>query len=262
MVYIIQLYIRKLLKILSRIIAPIINRNFVLKQNIQPIFLAADFVFSENIDGDYLEFGVFKGSSFIEAYEACETAKKWNKKKFNELSFENKQMAKDNFQSLDKKNDIRYFAFDSFQGLPKEKNNDSEHPRFHEGRFKSSKEFFLNACKLHNVNLSKVFVCEGFYEESLNKNLLEKYSLTRASIIMVDCDLFSSTQAVLNFIIPLIQNGTVIIFDDWFTYKAMKNKGQQKAVKEWLERNKNISLIEHARYGKSQISFIININVD
>ena len=80
MVYIIKVYIRKILKILSKLVNPIINRNFVLKKNFQPIYLAADFVFSENIDGDYLEFGVFLGSSFIEAYKVCEDAKKWNSK--------------------------------------------------------------------------------------------------------------------------------------------------------------------------------------
>ena len=67
---------------------------------------------------------------------------------------------------------------------------------------------------------------------------------------------------MLKFITPLLQNGTVIIFDDWFTYKGMKNKGQQKAVDEWLKSNINISLLEHARYGKSQKSFIVNIGLD
>ena len=65
--------------------------------------MAADFVFSENIEGDYLEFGVFKGDSFIEAYHACENAKKWNSKKFNEVSFEDKDVANESFQKIDKK---------------------------------------------------------------------------------------------------------------------------------------------------------------
>ena len=262
MVYIIKVYIRKILKILSNLVNPIINRNFVLKKNFQPIYLAADFVFSENIDGDYLEFGVFQGSSFIEAYKVCEDAKKWSSKRFNEFSFEKKETANLNFQRLNIKNDIRYFAFDSFEGLPKENKEDAKHPRFHEGRFKSSKEFFLKACKYNNVDLSKVVVCEGFYDETLNNELFQIHNLNKAAIIMIDCDLLSSTRTVLKFITPLLQNGTVIIFDDWFTYKGMKNKGQQKAVDEWLKSNINISLLEHARYGKSQKSFIVNIGLD
>jgi len=59
MTYIIKFYLKKILKILSNLLNPIVNRNFILKRNFQPIYLAGDFVFSENIDGDYLEFGVF-----------------------------------------------------------------------------------------------------------------------------------------------------------------------------------------------------------
>ena len=55
-------------KILDRIIPPPIT----------PIKLAATFVFSEGVPGDYLEFGVFKGSSFIEAVKELEFAyAKW-----------------------------------------------------------------------------------------------------------------------------------------------------------------------------------------
>ena len=222
--------------------------------------MAADFVFSENIEGDYLEFGVFKGDSFIEAYHACENAKKWNSKKFNEVSFEDKDVANESFQKIDKKKNIRYFAFDSFKGLPKQNNEDSEHSRFHEGRFKSSKDFFFRACKLQNLDLSKIIVCEGFYENSLNDEMRKKNNLTKAAIVMIDCDLLSSTRTVLKFITPLIQNGTILIFDDWFTYKGMRKKGQQKAVNDWLIENKYISLLEHSRYGKSQKSFIVNID--
>lgn len=259
MTYIINVYLKKILKFLSNIVSPIINRNFILKRNFQPIYLAADFIFSENIDGDYLEFGVFKGDSFIEAYEVCEKAKKWNSIKFNQLAFESKKNAHENFEKLTIKKNIRYFAFDSFEGLPKEKNEDSKHSRFHEGRFKSSKDFFINACKLNNVDISKVFICEGFYENSLKQEFLNKHDLSKAAIVMIDCDLLSSTKLVLNFITPILQNGTIIIFDDWFTYKGMKNKGQQKAVTEWLAINKEVSLIEYAQYGKSQKSFIVNI---
>lgn len=43
---------------------------------VTPISLAADFVFAEAIPGDYLEFGVFKGASFIEAVNKLEASQK------------------------------------------------------------------------------------------------------------------------------------------------------------------------------------------
>jgi len=39
-----------------------------------PLDLAANYVCAENVDGDYLEFGVFRGSSFIHAYRSITSA--------------------------------------------------------------------------------------------------------------------------------------------------------------------------------------------
>ena len=87
----------------------------------------------------------------------------------------------------------------------------------------------------------------------------KEHQLNAASIVMIDCDLYSSTKSVLNFITPLLRNGTVLIFDDWFAYKGSPNEGEQKATKEWLQLNPNILLSEHARFGPSQKSFIVHL---
>ena len=67
----INLLIKKLLeplgRALARLISPFLPTN-------KPISLAANFVFAEAVPGDYLEFGTFKGASFIEAYRLCEKA--------------------------------------------------------------------------------------------------------------------------------------------------------------------------------------------
>ena len=34
--------------------------------------------------------------------------------------------------------------------------------------------------------------------------------------------------------------GSVIIFDDWYNFKSDPNKGEQKACKEWLQKNSHI----------------------
>ena len=247
-------------KILSSIIKIFLQNTVLTKYHYKPIYLAAEFVCAENIDGDYLEFGVFKGHSFIEAFHACEDAqKKWSSKKVNENAFENKKIANKNFQQISIKKSMRYFAFDSFKGLPEIKTSDTEHSRFHKGRFESSKNFFLTNCKNNYVNTKKTITIEGFYENSLTNAMRKEHQLNAASIIMIDCDLYSSTKSVLNFITPLLRNGTVLIFDDWFAYKGSPNEGEQKATKEWLQLNPNILLSEHARFGPSQKSFIVHL---
>jgi len=253
----IQYYLKK---IISSIIKIFLQNIVLTKYQYKPIFLAAEFVFAENIEGDYLEFGVFKGHSFIEAYHACEDArKKWSNKKFNEKAFQNKQTLKKNFQEISIKKNIRYFAFDSFEGLPEIDANDTKHSRFHKGRFASSKDFFLTNCKNNGLICKKIICIEGFYEKSLTDTVRDQNQLSAASIVMIDCDLYSSTKSVLNFITPILQNGTILIFDDWFTYRGSPKEGQQKATKEWLSLNQNIYLTEHARFGVSQKSFIVNL---
>ncbi|OCR92398.1 hypothetical protein [Campylobacter fetus] len=60
----------------------------------------------------------------------------------------------------------------------------------------------------------------------------------KASLIYIDCDLYTSSKTVLDFIAQsdLLQDGTIIAFDDWDLYRANPNKGQRKAFKEFKEK--------------------------
>jgi len=75
---------------------------------------------------------------------------------------------------------------------------------------------------------------------------------------MIDCDLYSSTKCVLEFITPLIVNGTILIFDDWLAYKGSPDRGEQLACSEWLDTNPELSLVPFARFGLTQQAFIVN----
>ena len=108
----------------------------------------------------------------------------------------------------------------------------------------------LQQCVL--LNTVKIF-------EILNNKLKKDIGLNKAAIVMIDCDLYASTKIVLDFITDLIDSGTIIIFDDWYSFKADPNMGEQKACNEWVEKNKNINLIPYGKYGHNfQMSFIVN----
>ncbi|MCG2718374.1 MAG: methyltransferase, partial [Nanoarchaeota archaeon] len=70
------------------------------------------------------------------------------------------------------------------------------------------------------------------------------------------CDLYESTVLVLDFITEYIQDGTIIIFDDWFSFRGNPNRGEQKAFKEWLKKNPSIKTTEFYRFGWHGNSFI------
>ena len=49
---------------------------------------------------------------------------------------------------------------------------------------------------------------------------------------------------IFEYINPFLQEGTVILFDDWYCHNASSEKGEQKAFGEFLKKNKHISFID------------------
>ena len=234
--------------------------QFILKDDLfpSPINLAATYIHFEDVEGDYLEFGCFKGYSFIKAYNCITSApKKYSSFEKPTIVYNHNKILKKNEKNL-RKRERKFFAFDSFQGLPKLQEQDKDHPLFFEGRYYCSEKDFLKILSNSKVRLEDVTIVPGYYEKTLDEKLKKNIELKKAAIVMIDCDLYSSTKIVLNFITNLIDNGTIIIFDDWFTYKARSDMGEQKACKEWLAKNKGIKLIPYARYSYTQMSFIVN----
>lgn len=95
-------------------------------------------------NGDYLEFGVYRGRAFLGAYKYA-----------NKYNFEN----------------MRFYAFDSFQGLPEIKGKDANNNHFHKGQYSCSKEDFQKILLNSKVNMKRVEIIPGFFENSLNQNL-------------------------------------------------------------------------------------------
>ena len=56
-----------------------------------------------------------------------------------------------------------------------------------------------------------------------------------------------------------MQNGTIICFDDWFSFGADPNKGEIRATNEWLDNNNQISLMHYRDFGYSGRSFVVQI---
>lgn len=232
--------------LLKKILFPLrrLATRFIIKEEFypSPINLASTYVYFENIDGDYLEFGCYRGYSFINAYKFINNAPNLRS------SFETKKL---------KMHKRKFYAFDSFEGLPKIEKIDTEHPRFVKGEYSCTEEEFIKNLKAEKINLNDVEIVSGFYENTLTSELKRNKYLNKAAIVMIDCDLYSSTKIALDFVTDLVHNGTIIIFDDWLSYKGNNKKGEQRACNEWLETNKNIKLIPFARYSYTQMSFIV-----
>lgn len=207
-----------------------ITRPFSYNVKEEILLKVMHFVSASDVKGDYLEFGVFQGKSFIPAYHIGSRLSK----------------------------DMKFYAFDSFEGLPDLKGIDKKGHSFYKGKFACSLKRFKSNLRNNGVDLKKVTTVKGWYDKVLNNATKKKLPIKRASVIWVDCDLYESTVPVLKFITDYVVDGTVIVFDDWYAYKSNPNKGEQRAFKEWLKKNPKITATEYQQYGVWGLSFVLH----
>jgi hypothetical protein len=151
--------------------------------------------------------------------------------------------------------DLTAIAFDSFQGLPNTKINDDGY--FEGGTFFTSENDFKKIVKRQTGdNLNDNQIIKGFYNESLNDDLKGKLP-RNVGMVHIDVDLYSSTCSVLEFIRDYIVEGTVILFDDWYCFSPGEEKGEKKALSEFLKKNPNIKLEDWKNYSTFGKSFFV-----
>jgi hypothetical protein len=156
-----------------------------------------------------------------------------------------------------KMKNVFFYAFDSFEGLP---NTDKSDGFFEKGTFFTTKSDFKKIIKTRTgYKLKDKFIYKGFYEDVLSDDLQQK--LPKVGIVHIDVDLYSSTIKVLNFIKPLLQHGTVILFDDWYCFINGNEGGEGLATKEFLEKNPEINLIPWKNYSTFGKSFFVELLV-
>ena len=154
---------------------------------------------------------------------------------------------------------FKAYAFDSFEGLPE--TNEKLDGYFESGTFCTSRADFVDIVrKKTGLVIADDQIIEGYYNKSLTIDL--RKNLPKIGVVHIDVDLYSSTKDILKFTKPLLVNGSVILFDDWYCFKpGIKNSyGEHKAVNEFLDINKNVKLLPWKAYSTFGQSFFINID--
>lgn len=181
--------------------------------------------------GDYLEFGLFKGYSFWHAQM---------------------QARRRGLEGM------RFLGFDSFAGLPAIGTIDqTRNSEFFEGQYACSKEAVTQNLDSGGVDWRRTFLIEGYFSDSLVPEVKTRYGLERAAIVLIDCDLYESTADVLRFIDDLLGDGTVLLFDDWNCFDRDDNRGQRRALREFLERKPRWRMEPFFSYGIYGQVFIV-----
>ena len=94
---------------------------------------------------------------------------------------------------------MRFFAFDSFQGLPELKGIDKETRDFDQGKYACSESKFRENLAKAGVPLDRVVTIAGWFDQTCTEETIKKYGMKKAAIIHIDCDLYASTRTVLSF---------------------------------------------------------------
>lgn len=162
------------------------------------------------ITGDYTEFGCASARTFRMAYDLVRL----------------------------KHLPMKLWAFDSFEGLPEQRDERDSHPKWKAGVFPTSLEMFAAICDDHGMPRDAYRMVEGFYETSLDLEQPEVADYAPdIAIANIDCDLHSSTADVLAFLKPRLKTGMILYFDDYFCYADGVVSGERKAFEEFQNKN-------------------------
>jgi len=208
----------------SRFRAVISKNTFlplVFPEELQPKYeMACDFLIEkigEKEIGDYFEFGVSHGSS---------------------LSLMHGVLKKSHLDQ------VRIFGFDSFKGMP-EIAAEEDHGKWQPGQFASPLEATKDFLTEKGVDWSRTFLTKGWFSDTLMPEFIDNYHIKKASLIMVDCDLYSSAVQALNFCKPLIMDTAIVFFDDWIEEEGF---GEYRAWKEFLAENPQFESTDFGTY--------------
>lgn len=200
---------------------------------------AVEFVNFERVAGDIVECGVYTGLSLAVLAKAA--------------TFDPKGMTR------------RIAGFDTFEGLPA---SAEVHARWQAGDCARAAAWHPIAQRGERVTAA--LTRRLFRDCGLEPPLLHEGPFARTmpaaipsaipaiAVLHVDCDLYESTRDVLDSAAPALQDGTVVLFDDWFHYRAHARKGEARAFHEFLERHPEWEARHWTSYATFCSAFILS----
>jgi hypothetical protein len=186
----------------------------------------------EDVEGDYLEFGVFTGSSFCHSISCCKKLAKFNPKTLN----------------------TKFYGFDSFAGFGTLAEDD-KHPFYTDENFATSLPKVNRRVKRVAGDI-KFQLVPGFFSDSL-KDGAKQLGIEKSRIIFIDSDTYSSANEALTFCIPTVQEGTFIVLDDYYSYRGSENKGVARAFSEFVAQSK-IKVRHVFTYGMGGAVYVVS----
>jgi O-methyltransferase len=177
-------------------------------------------------DGSYVEFGVYDGKSFILGYHALSGVCQ------------------------------RFYAFDSFAGIRGTQKDEETH--FKDEQYSASLTTLQHNFRFAEVDVSKVTVVPGFYQDTIKGKSPEAFGIRNACVVHIDTDVYEPALIALEFISNALQQGALLLFDDYDQLGASNDKGERRAVREWLANHPEVELEAYRSYATFSRAFIVH----
>ena len=190
--------------------------------DLRSFFLDAIFALNNNeITGDYVEFGSWGGKSLHTAHQVITMTRR----------------------------ERRLWAFDSFEGLPAATDSRDLHPRWGEGgqgnawsgrpednAVQRGLEYFQSSCEEMGLPRHAYTAVEGYFEDTLPLRG-DSDEPRDIALAYIDCNMYSSTVTVMDFLAPRLKNGMILAFDDYNCWTSDQVSGERIAIHEFLQAN-------------------------
>lgn len=208
-------------------------------------------LFTNHIEGAYYEFGVYRGETFRASYRSYQELSAWAERQL--ISNEPWRRAAIDTYATSRH---EFYAFDTFSGMPE---NSEGNVIFSARNFECSLEKFSRLNRKAGIVEGKgVRYFKGTFVEIAAREGPALATLQPAAIVNIDCDLYASTRDALQLVEPKLQQGSVLLVDDWNVFNADRNCGERRAIREFLAAHPAFSFEPWFAYAFAGQAFLVH----
>ena len=192
---------------------------------------AFNFVYFNKVDGDYLEFGVARGSTMKMALSNAKV------RRMTEMNF---------------------YGVDTFEGFPETVGPETGFRTYR--NIVGSRAFSINTLerKLGFKGIDKLKFLKLNMETGDLASLNGSLDLANLAIIHLDMDYYLPTYNALMEVRNGLKVGSVLMFDNFFFFSGNDLMGERRALSHFQQSNTNLSISEYFSYGWHGKAFIVS----